>query len=64
MGPSEIECQIIVTLLLAILDTWFWCLTPGFWVWGIIWDHFREPEGQEQGGGAVGCQGQLQGVKL
>ena len=30
--PSEILCQIIVTLFLAMLDNWFWCLTPGFWV--------------------------------
>ena len=28
-GP---KCQIIVTLFLAMLDNWFWCLTPGFWV--------------------------------
>ena len=25
-------------------DTLFWCPTPGFWVWGIVWDHFREPK--------------------
>ena len=30
--PSEILCQIIVTLFLAMLDNWFWCLAPGFWV--------------------------------
>ena len=27
-----------------MLDTSFWCLTPGFLVLGIIWNHFREPE--------------------
>ena len=61
-----IECQIIVTLLLAILDTWFWCLNPRFL--GVA-DHLRPfsgasevSEGNEQGGGTVGGQGQLQGV--
>ena len=34
----------IVTLLLVMLDTWVWCLTPGFWVWKIIWGHFQEPQ--------------------
>ena len=33
-----------VTLLLDMLETWFWCQTPGFWVWGIIWDHFQKPQ--------------------
>ena len=32
VDPSEISCQIIVILFLAMLDNWFWCLTPGFWV--------------------------------
>ena len=39
----------------------FWSQTPCFWPWGIISDC---PEGQEPGGGAVGGQGRLQGVKL
>ena len=61
-----IECQIIVTLLLAILDTWFKVSNPRFL--GVA-DHLRPfsgasevSEGNEQGGGAVGGQGQLQGV--
>ena len=33
-----------VTLLLSMLETWFWCQTSGFWVWRIIWDHFQEPQ--------------------
>ena len=36
--------------------------------WGIMWDHFREPQldlkGQEQGGGAAGGQEHLHGEKL
>ena len=124
IGPKR---AYIVTFFLVMLDTWFWCLTPGFWVWKILWDHFPEPQidlkvknrvvgckrprtttrgeiatlapnsteharnlilvsnpmvlgmenhlgpftgasdrsdGQEQGGGIVRGQGQLQGVKL
>ena len=26
------------------LDSWFWCLTKGFGVWGIIRDQFWEPQ--------------------
>ena len=22
----------------------FWCQTPCFWPWGIIWDHLPEPQ--------------------
>ena len=58
-----------ITLLLNILETWFWCQTPG--LWGLRIRHlgpFSEATdchvGQEQGGGAVWGQGQLQGVKL
>ena len=60
-----IECQIIVTLLLAILDT-FLVSNPRFL--GIA-NHLgpfsgasEVSEGNEHGGGAVGGQGQLQGV--
>ena len=34
----------IVTLVLSMLETWFWCQIPYFWVKGIIWDHFQEPQ--------------------
>jgi len=30
-----------VTQLLDMLQTWFWCQTPCFGVWGIIMDHFQ-----------------------
>ena len=32
-----------VTQLLSMLETWFWCQNPCFWVWAIIWDHFQRP---------------------
>ena len=51
-----------------MLETRFWSQTLCFWIWEIIWDHFQEPvdrfEGHEQGGGAVGGQGQPQGVNV
>ena len=31
----------IVTWVQSMLQTWFWCLSPGFWAWEIDWDHFR-----------------------
>ena len=34
----------IVSLLLSMLETWFLCLTPDFWLWEIIWDHFKKPQ--------------------
>ena len=33
-----------LTLVLDMLETWFWCQTPCFWVWGIIWDHLQKPQ--------------------
>ena len=31
-----------VTPVLSMLETSFWCQTPGVWVWGIIWNNFLE----------------------
>ena len=31
-----LRITIFVTLLLDMLETWFWCQIPCFWVWGII----------------------------
>ena len=33
-----------VTFVLNMLETWFWCLYPGFWAWEIHWDHFQTPQ--------------------
>ena len=33
-----------VTLLLSMLETWFWCQNQCFEVWGIIWDNFQKPQ--------------------
>ena len=33
-----------VTLVLSMLETWFWCPSPGFWAWKIHWDHFQAPQ--------------------
>ena len=53
------------------IDTWFWCQTPCSLAWGTMGNHVGPfswasdwSEGQEMGGGAVGGQGPLQGVKL
>ena len=34
----------IVTLVLNMLETCFWCLSLCFWVVGIIWVYFHEPQ--------------------
>ena len=31
-------------MVLDMLETWFWCQTPCFWIWGIIWDHLQKPQ--------------------
>ena len=33
-----------VTLVVSMLETCFWCLSPGFWVWEIHWDRFQTPQ--------------------
>ena len=32
-----------VTLLLSMLETWFWTQNQCFEAWGIIWDNFKKP---------------------
>ena len=51
--------------------SWFWCQTPCSLAWGTMGNHVGPfswasdwSEGQEMGGGAVGGQEPLQGVKL
>ena len=34
----------IINLVLNMLETWFWCQTSCFLTWGIMWDHFCEPQ--------------------
>ena len=34
----------IVTLVLNMPETCFWCLSPGFWEWKIHWYHFQTLE--------------------
>ena len=34
----------LVTLVLNMLVTWFWCLSLGFWLWEIHWDCFQTPQ--------------------
>ena len=38
-----------VTLVLRMLETWFWCLSPGFGVWEILCDHFQKPQNDLRG---------------
>ena len=38
------ELAKIVTWVQSMLQTWFWCLSPGFWTWAIIWNHFQTPQ--------------------
>ena len=33
-----------VTLLLSMLETWFWTQNQCFEAWGIIWDNFKKPQ--------------------
>ena len=33
-----------VTLVLNILEPWFWCLSPGFGPWESYWDHCQTPQ--------------------
>ena len=41
----------LITLVLIMRETWFWCLSPGFWAWEIHWDHFQTPQ--------IGLTGQI-----
>ena len=34
----------LVSMVLSMLETCFWCLSPGCWAWEIDWDHFRPPQ--------------------
>ena len=36
----ELKMAKFVTFVRKVLETWFWCLSPGFCLWEIIWDHF------------------------
>ena len=33
-----------VTFVWKVLETWFWCLSPGFGTWEIHWDHCQTPQ--------------------
>ena len=38
-----------VTLVWKVLETWFWCLSPGFGSWEIHWDHCQTPQNDLSG---------------
>ena len=39
----------LVTLVLSMIETWFWCLSPDFGAWEIHWDHFQTPQNNPSG---------------
>ena len=39
----------LVTLVLGVLLTWFWCVSPGFGPWETHWDHFQTPQNDLSG---------------
>ena len=42
--PRTTSRSEIVTLVLNMLETWFWCLSLGFGAWEIHWDYFQTPQ--------------------
>ena len=51
-----------VTLVLNMLETWFWWLSLGFWAWKIHWDHSQTS--QVDLSGQNGCLWPLWPVKM
>ena len=41
---NAINMPKFVTFVLSMLETCFWCLSPGVWASEIHWDHFQTPQ--------------------